>query len=191
MRTDVEAFISQESNDISEHLLGLYDLILKRKPQVIVECGIRTGNSTYAIRRAARMVNARYVGIDTNPSCKEVFEKDPIDGLNEKFINMSDVDWVHTLPDEEAIVDMVFIDTCHEYNHTKKELQAFYEILACNGIIVLHDTNDEKYPDVAKALSEFLHIPIDWSKPFQGFVDKWRVTHFTNCHGLTVLEDVS
>ncbi len=59
--------------------------------------------------------------------------------------------------------DMIFIDSAHEYEHTIKELNLWYPLLANYGIILLHDTSEiaqnydpTKKGGVHKAL-------IDWS----------------------------
>jgi len=45
----------------------------------------------------------------------------------------------NTLPSE---IKLVFIDSSHQYAHTVKELDLWYEAIAYQGLIILHDTSD-------------------------------------------------
>ena len=38
-------------------------------------------------------------------------------------------------------VDVLFIDTSHLYEHTVKEIEAWFPLLAPNALVMFHDTN--------------------------------------------------
>jgi len=79
------------------------------------------------------------------------------------------LDFKLTLP-----VDVLFIDTNHEYEHTLKELMMVIPFISKKGIIIMHDTNLDTiaYTDqksmVSNAINKVFELDkkTDWKHDF-------------------------
>lgn len=64
------------------------------------------------------------------------------------------VEFLKSFPDE--YFDFIYIDSSHEYFHTKKELDESYRVIKKNGgIICGHDYNEVAFKGVFDAVNEF------------------------------------
>jgi predicted O-methyltransferase YrrM len=135
-----------KNSDIHDHLGTLYYEALIARPRLIVELGTRGGLSTRALLAAARETNAHLLSIDIE-DCSAI---DLPPGLRERwtFIRADDVEFAGTpfsafckQRDLPAVANVIFIDTSHEYQHTKAELAAWVPRLARDGVMLFHDTN--------------------------------------------------
>jgi hypothetical protein len=76
--TDAEPFINGCDNwcnsDIRSHLREIFTFTLFFSPRTIVELGVRSGWSTRAFAAAAKLIDARMVGIDLDLKCQDVYE---------------------------------------------------------------------------------------------------------------------
>src|SRR5258708_5830513 len=50
--------------DISDHLPSLFAETVNARPELIVELGVRGGDSTFVLERAARFCNAHLISVD-------------------------------------------------------------------------------------------------------------------------------
>lgn len=123
-----QAVLAQNS-DIQAHLPFLRDLAAKSK--VVVELGIRTGNSTAALHAGVLDSGGHLWSVDNNP----LYCNWPPHPQHTVICSDS---LTAPLPEE---IDLLFIDTLHTYGHTKAEL-ALYGPRA--KIICLHDTELER-----------------------------------------------
>ena len=66
---------------------------------------------------------------------------------NGRFVHMDDIEFSkkfieyvnkHNL---QKTIDVLFIDTSHMYEHTKKEIECWFPFLSDNAIVIFHDTN--------------------------------------------------
>ena len=133
-------------SDIQEYLPFLHDTA-KSYPDVrILELGSRKGNSTLAFLAAAEIVDGHvWSGDITDVS------RDPEGMLpwaqcpRWTFVCGDDMD-----PAAQALlpaeVDVFFLDTSHEYEHTLAELRAYMPRVAPGGIALFHDTNIIDWP---------------------------------------------
>lgn len=151
-------------SDIQEYLPFLYDTARSYDGVRVLELGSRKGNSTLAFLAAAEEAGGHVWSSDI----KNVIQ-DP-EGLapwwpHERwsFICGDDMDSSvqSLLP---AQVDVFFLDTSHEYEHTLGELAAFMPRVAPGGVALFHDTNligwpgyawDRPIPPVQAALNEW------------------------------------
>ena len=104
-------------------------------------------------------------------------------------------------------VDVLFIDTSHLYEHTVRELAAWFPLLANKALVIFHDTNldgkgyyrkdgkmemnwDNKR-GVTQAIEEYLNISIDETTNFDSVIQrgdiKWILKHYSNSNGLLLL----
>lgn len=142
-------------SDINEHLITLYNLGVALNAKKIFELGTRTGESMVALLEAVHTTGGILWSIDVTP-CEEAKKKvaDYNLGSRWKFIQSDDIEfglkWGST-----NLVDMVFVDTSHQYEHTKREIEVFEPLLRSGGIMAFHDT--VSFPDgVLKPIKEFL-----------------------------------
>jgi len=192
----------QEPTDISDHLLAIHAETVEAGPRLIVELGTRGGESTDALIHAADRTDALVLSIDIN-NCSE-----SADSTRWAFVQQDDVDFAARFPDWarsrglEPRVDVLFIDSSHEYQHTLEEIDAWFPHLAPSAKVILHDTNLRPWyfrrnrtvghgwrnrRGVIRALEEFLGVRIDETVAFTVVLGPWLVRHTPACNGLTVL----
>lgn len=126
------------NTDIRSHLRELFTFTLFFSPRTIVELGVRTGWSTRAFAAAAKLVGAKIIGIDLDKGCKDVYALAV--GPQHGFAMVGDsaeaaklyAGWVADRPELalEASVDLLFIDTSHEYGDTVRELTAWAPLMS-------------------------------------------------------------
>ena len=151
-------------SDIREYLPFLYEQARTRPGCRVLELGARRGNSTLAFLAGATESGGHVWSCDIDdvrlfPDGIGPFAASP----RWSFTCGSDMD-----PDVQALlpaeVDIWFLDTSHEYDHTLAELRAYMPRVAPGGVALFHDTNlngwpgyrwDSKIPPVAAALDEY------------------------------------
>ena len=141
--------------DTSDCVQILYDVAVSMPAYRILELGVRTGVSTVALLLAAKQVNGHLWSVDVD-SCVRAVKTVKDNGLDSYWTFMIGDDR-NLLPNFlENSMDMIFVDTSHQYEHTLMELRLCDRILRKDGVILLHDTVGRDYPDVMKAVSVFL-----------------------------------
>ncbi len=190
---------------INEHLVPLFIESLQVKPRVIVELGVGKGHSTFALERVARLCGARLISVDR-------YDRSEVCNWEEWiFIVQDDVEFGTQFAswsrerDIAPQVDVLFIDTSHEYGHTKREIEAWLPLVADNGKVFFHDTNLtarffrqdgsmgygwDNQRGVIRALEEFFGATFDEKKPFVDIIDGWLIKHEPHCCGFTVLHKI-
>jgi len=193
---------AQIRTDISDHLETIFFETLSVGPKLIVELGVRGGESTFAFERAARVCGAVLVSVDIN-DCSRVTS-----WPEWNFVQGDDVQFARDFEEwcsERSLprrVDVLFIDTSHEYHHTLAELHGWLPFLAPRGKLLLHDTNlrsDGLYRDgssanaggdnraVTEALEEVLGVPMLENDDFVVAARGWLIQHTKYSHGFTVV----
>lgn len=167
-RNELERLATSPTN-IHEHVTLLRFLTTEFRLSPVLELGVGPGESTVAHCLAARDIGGRVVSVDLRDAFG-VRARIGALGLSDvwTFHEMDDLD----LPWDEPIGHL-FIDTSHEYEHTRLELEKFEPLVRPGGFITLHDT--EMAP-VQRAVDEH----------FAGR-DDVRPYRFFHNHGLTVL----
>jgi len=191
-----------KTSDINEHIQTLADYAAKSES--ILECGVRSGNSTWGMVFGLINNNSdtkKLVSCDLNKDPSFEFRTPLINKVIDfKFWIGNDLDY----PEEETF-DLIFIDTWHIYGHLKRELEKFAPM--CNKYIIMHDTfvdrdlgetircgfnafkqsQDTGYSieeinkGLGPAISEFLELHTEFK----------LLIEYENCNGLTILERVS
>lgn len=122
--------------------LCLEDLILERKPSMIVECGAGNGDLT---KKLASL-------IDVYPCEVSVISDHIVNGLDDRihwFEGLS-YEFLSSFPDNS--IDLCIIDTDHNYWTLMKEFSAVFNKMKEGGLIALHDV-ETFYHDTGMALS--------------------------------------
>src|SRR5258706_1286433 len=130
-------------SDVYEHLPTLYEYAKRSK--TVIECGMRTCNSTWAI--LAGMLDGtgqvdnsdkRYVGCDVEDNAyvrvAEALARK--EGIDFTFLHGDDLTF------EYPQADFIFLDTWHVYGQLKRELEKFHSLAP---IIALHDTTVDEW----------------------------------------------
>jgi predicted O-methyltransferase YrrM len=194
-------------SDISDHLGTLFFFATNARPQLIVELGTRGGESTCALLAAAEESSAAVLSIDM----------DECGGLDlpyrERwtFVRGDDVEFGRDRFPEwcgqngrDPVIDVLFIDTSHEYEHSKAEIEAWFPHLAPGAVVIFHDTNMGRGAyarmdgstgfgwnndrGVIRAIEEYLGRRYDENSFFCDQADEFLVLHHPHNNGLTVLQ---
>lgn len=167
-------------SDINEHLPVLHELAKECK--TIAEFGVRTVVSTYALAcaRPEKLICVDYVKHEFNVDiflelCKN-------ENINVEFYEHDSRTF------EMENVDLIFIDTKHNYLQLKQELEHLGN--KANKYLVFHDTitfghkdeftekNPDQHQGLVPAIKQFLDSNPHWKEQ----------KTYTNCNGLTILE---
>ncbi|MBL8030463.1 MAG: class I SAM-dependent methyltransferase [Candidatus Doudnabacteria bacterium] len=189
--------------DICDHLPTLFAQVLASRPKLIVELGVRGGESTFVFERAAQITNSSLLSVDMN-DCRDVSN-----WSRWNFVQSDDIKFAKEFPEYaagkgwEAQIDLLFIDTSHEYNHTVAEINAWFPYLSSNATVIFHDTNlRELYKrrdgswglgwdnerGVIRAIEEYVGKKFQENKNFVEVVNGWVIQHEPVCQGFTILK---
>lgn len=161
-------------SDINEHLTFLYNLTvdLPLKEKVVVELGVRNGESTTALLAAV------------NDSGGHLFSVDTEDCINARMRLRDEPNWSFMKEDDMELVkkwckpiDHLFIDTSHSLSHTIAELRQWGKWVKIYGLISLHDTEAPKYSGVMQAIKYYIY-----DNPSFSF------KNYPHCYGLGVIK---
>ena len=131
------------------------------KADKVVELGVGEGNSTLALLKAVAQNKRKLISIDKG-NAPVAHKRIKESGLEENWIFIQEDDLQITMNNIGlTAIDLLYIDTSHEYEHTKKELEKFLPLVADKGIVLLHDISPTGW-DVQKAIDDFLSFHSDW-----------------------------
>jgi cephalosporin hydroxylase len=192
----------RERTDISDHLVTLYSAALSVTPKLMVELGVRTGESTNVLARVARTCGSRLVSADID-DCSRVCN---LPGW--LFVQTDDIEFAKRFPQwgrERGLpgeIDFLFIDTSHIYEHTVAEIRHWFPYVREGGKVAFHDTNQRRIyfrrdgsvgigwdnaRGVIAALEEYLKTSFSERHDFTEHVGGWLIEHEASCSGFTVL----
>lgn len=138
-----QKFAPDEGSDIRAHL----ELLHGAARGIVVELGTDRGVSTAALLAGVETHGGTVLSIDKNPHCEAfaLFNGHP----QWQFVIG------HSLyVDMPESIDVLLIDSSHEYPATLKELQRWGGRV--KGAIFLHDCGNVLYPGVAQAIEEYM-----------------------------------
>ena len=150
---------TRSGSDIGGHLPLIYELTKAIKPRVIIQAGIRDGNSDCAFALAAIEDGATLVDIDINDVGNGVLTdvRDLEDNWTFLKGRTDSPEIVEEVQQYKGKVDIFFTDTSHNYKDTIFELNEYSKLLSPNGIIMIHDMDPwDQYPEQTRAVDEFL-----------------------------------
>ena len=203
-------FEELDPSDITDHLPTLFCEVLKSAPQLVVELGTRGGDSTKALLKAASLSGAKMLSVDIDDCSAAVNDSGYKDLW--RFVQADDVAFAGEFRNwcEQngfpSSVDVLFIDTSHEYAHTLQEIKAWFPLLSDKGKVIFHDTHMGIYfkrkngcivkgwdnnRGVIRAIEETLGRTFDETVPFIDLVQGWLVEHQAHSNGLTILTRVN
>ena len=194
-------------SDISDHLGMIFYQAIDANAKLIVELGTRGGESTRSLLAAAAVTDATLLSIDID-DCAQVslpfverwrfIQEDDV-----RFGRTGFLEWCESQTLEPKI-DLLFVDTSHEYTHTKQEIEVWSPHLSETGMMIFHDTNmgDGIYArldgsvgfgwnnerGVIRAIEEFVGRQYDENSLFCDVTEQYCLLHFPHCNGLTILK---
>ena len=195
---------------ISEHLGSLFFFTVDARPKLIVELGTNEGESTRVLLAAAAITDATVLSVDISDCGHlELPYKE-----RWHFVTADDVEFGRTAFSGwcrertlEPVIDLLFIDTSHEYDHTKREIETWAPFLSDHATVVFHDTNMGTGPygrldgsvgfgydnerGVIKVIEELVGRRYDETTYFSDFSNGCLILHHPNCAGLAVLKVLS
>jgi predicted O-methyltransferase YrrM len=177
MIADEYAVRCREWSDIVDHLPRLH-AEAAIGGCLVIELGVRSGNSTAAFLAAVAAWGGHVWSVDVNaPQVPpEWFASDQW-----SVLVGDDLALAHLLP---PVVDVLFIDTSHQYGQTVAELAAYVPKVKPGGVVLLHDTELER-PEAG--------LPDDPPFPVRQAVDEFCAAHgltpeyVPGCNGLGVI----
>lgn len=194
---------ASQRTDINEHLPTLFAETIRMKPRLIVEMGVRGGESTFAFERAAKYSNATLLSIDID-NCEKASSYPEW-----HFIQTDDIAFSKEFPQWcrqqqlEPQIDVLFIDTSHFYEHTLDEIKHWFPHLSDHALIFFHDTNMtdiyrrrdgsvgrgwQNDRGVIRAIEDFFNKSFDETRDFIDVEPGWIIRHYANNSGMTLLE---
>ncbi len=207
---DVVIYENKKNTDISSHLPTLLCYALLQKPTIVLELGVRGGESTVPLSKAAEYFNASLLGIDIEPD-QHIYSQ----LKNATFFCMNDVDFptLFLTSKKDKKIDIIFIDTSHLYEHTMQEITKFVPLLSDTGLLAFHDSNVTPLANsgyirlngtmdgapgntrgVIQAIKEYFAINFDEYKYFNTIFTahgiNWHIIHYPFCNGLTVIQKI-
>lgn len=103
------------------------------QPKVYIEYGVRSGTSFNAVIAETRPFGSRCIGVDLS-----VIENKNSNG--EYYQMATDTFADEILPSLNLVVDMIFIDACHEEAQVFRDFEKIFPYVAEDGLILFHDT---------------------------------------------------
>lgn len=199
------------NTDISSHLPTLFCYAMAVEADLIVEAGVRGGESTKAFLSALNLSNFHLIGLDIDPGAgQNYFNK-----ANTTFVCGDDLkfnDYYRNSLYRNRSIGLVFIDTSHAYDHTLAEIDLFQALLAPNGMMIFHDANvvplnsfttylrlNGTYGSavgvqrgVGLAIKKWVEFEFDLNSYVNQTFSKngviWHLVHYPFCNGLTIIK---
>jgi cephalosporin hydroxylase len=201
---EIEEQAVEIPSDISDYLGNIFSEVVAMKPRLIVELGVRDGQSRRVLERSASISKSFLISVDLD-DCSGVCTKSPC----WHFVKSDDIqfaaifrEWCSERGIEPAI-DVLFIDSSHLYEHTVEEIKAWFPFLSPNCKALFHDTNMRRFyrrldgtighgwnndRGVIKAIEESLGTKFNERVDFVTTVHEWVVRHWAHCNGFTTME---
>ncbi|QLH77290.1 class I SAM-dependent methyltransferase [Halosimplex rubrum] len=194
---------ARRNTDTSDHLERLFVEALAADPDTVVELGVRGGESTFVFERVARLTGADLVSVDVEGTTYDT------DYERWEFVRSDDVAFAEAFEEwcagreVDPAVDVLFVDTSHEFEHTVAEIDAWFPHLADDAVVLFHDTNMRRVyrredgtvglsrradRGVIRALEEHFECSLDETESFATVRDGFVLEQRPSCSGLAVLK---
>ena len=166
-RTELETFRAVPAHSLlsSAGRAFLFHLVRTTLPQTVLEIGTYFAGTAEVIARALHQ-NGTGLLITTDPfggeRCPLIFRQWP-DALRRhvRFHAINSMALAQSLAQEQRLIDVAFIDGCHDYEYVLFDALAFGKLVRPGGVLVL---DNAEQPGVYRACAEFLRHNPDWSE---------------------------
>lgn len=192
-------------SDISDHLVPLFCESIELEPKLIVELGVRGGESTFIFERVARKTGAALVSVDLEDCSKAISYP------KWNFVRADDIEFARRFQawcrerELPSAIDVLFIDTSHLFEHTLQEIQSWLPHVGPQGKVFFHDTNQRRVywrkngtvglgwwneRGVIRAIESYFDRQFDEQRDFVDAAKGWMIRHTAACSGLTILRRI-
>ena len=151
-------------SDIQHHLPLLFSLARGN----VLELGTRSGVSTAALLAGVERHGGFVWSVDIDWQCAQVAK-----GHDQWKFLYADSRSAELVPQVGTPIDLLLIDTEHQYEVAQSELALWGDYISPGGTILMHDT--ETFPGVRRAAQEFADA------------HGWPITFVLPCHGMAVI----
>jgi len=123
-------------SDIQGHIQFIYG----ESEGIVLELGVRNGNSTSALLLGVERSGGRLFSVDINPKCGDLFDGHPLWTFIKAF-STDDKEIITKIYEtgHEPKFDIIFIDTVHTLEQVSFELKTWAQYLRPDGKIFVHD----------------------------------------------------
>ena len=123
------------TGDSDRHIMTLFSIALASKGKVLIELGVRGGDTTIPLLEAAKINGGILYSVDIDDADFEVSDElKP----HWKFIKSDAIEFLEGWPSEKT-VDFLYVDDWHSYEHVKRELEIIDTLVSPSSVILLHD----------------------------------------------------
>lgn len=121
--------------DSDRHIMTLFSIALASKSKVMIELGVRGGDTTLPLLEAAKINDAILYSVDIND-----VDFDVRDDLKPhwRFIKSDAIEFLKSW-DKNNTVGFIYVDDWHSYEHVKNELEIIDSMVSPSSIVLLHD----------------------------------------------------
>ena len=206
--SDIKNKRLNSNNDISHHFDNLFYEVTSHRPKLILELGVRKGESTYVFNKIQKVLNNKLVSVDIE-DCSNVIN-DP----NWIFIKDDSIKFLQNFNSwsqnntNSAKPDIIFIDTSHLYEETLEEIKLSTKTISDNGAIIFHDTNHNHLTSleygivynkfnytpqlgVKLALESYFNCKFNFKNHFVIIKEGWLIKHYPESFGLTIMRKLN
>lgn len=130
---------------LPEDMIRMQEVIYRVQPDIIIETGVAHGGSLIYYASICKIIGkGRVIGIDIEirPHNRRLIEEHELASYISLFEGDStDVDIVKQVKSSVKAGEkvLVILDSCHEYQHVLKELEAYHDMVAIGSYIVATD----------------------------------------------------
>ena len=130
---EITHYTNVHHTDISSHLEVIYKETYAMNPKIIVELGIRGAESSRIFGYITQELETRIFGVDIEQPYQ--FNYNAL--KNSSLVIMDDCEFAPIFKSViKEPVDVLFIDTSHLYEHTVRELAAWFPLLANKALVI-------------------------------------------------------
>ncbi len=191
-------------NDISDHFDNIFYESILNNPKIILELGVRRGESTYVFNEIRKTKNNIFISVDIEDCSKSLNDPNWIFIKEDSIKFLKDYNKWSKNNVGSLKPDIIFIDTSHLYKETLEEINLSSDILSANGALIFHDTNHQyinflennilynkfnynRQLGVKLALETYFNCKFNFNKPFIIIKQGWLVKHYSTSFGLTIM----
>lgn len=126
------------------------------EPKVYVELGVFEGKTIREVSRFAK----RSIGVDI---------KSPASTQEYEFYEMTSLDYLEVARKEGLRIDLLFIDSEHSHEMSKREFLSFFPLVVDQGIILLHDTYPQSEAFIQPGYCGDVYKTAEWIHSIQPY----------------------
>jgi len=121
--------------DSDQHIMTLFSIALASKSKIMVELGVRGGDTTIPLLEAAKLNDTILYSVDINDVDFEV--RDDLKP-HWKFVKSDAIEFLESWDNRETI-GFLYVDDWHSYEHVKRELEIIDTLVSPSSVVLLHD----------------------------------------------------